>query len=416
MQFGGIPSGSGTCQAVAEQISSPKSLLEKACKIFKGWVGLKALLRGGTKIKYLLLSVILTGWASKCDAQELTDLSLSQATNLQFQAQVSGIFSLQGGTNLSTNGWVDLAPCLLSATGNVVVIEPLIASENYKFYRFIEQPLDLAPPILVETFPHNGAILGSVNRLSVAFDECMSPTSAAGISLTHAGSDGVLNSADDVPIPLGISSYDPFSFSFCFSIVPQLTVGLYQGTAQFPLEDLAGNAYGQIYTWTFRVFPQVDLDNDGVPDADEPGIGLDPVNPDTDGDGVLDGDEDPDNDGLPTNLETLIASDPLQPDSDGDGWQDGQEDYDLDGIVNLSELMGPTDIFVPDTDGDGYFDGMESILGADPTVLSSVPKFSIKASEDVLINPTLVRTRTVIVNQGSPYIANPPIKILDATP
>ena len=57
-----------------------------------------------------------------------------------------------------------------------------------------------------------------------------------------------------------------------------------------------------------------DQDADNAPDELEPGMGLDPTNPDTDGDHVADGDEG-----------TLYGTDPTNPDTDGDGVTDGEE-------------------------------------------------------------------------------------------
>jgi hypothetical protein len=57
-----------------------------------------------------------------------------------------------------------------------------------------------------------------------------------------------------------------------------------------------------------------DLDGDNYPDAAEPDLGLDPTNPDTDGDGVADGDE-----------LTIYGTDPTNGDTDGDGIADGEE-------------------------------------------------------------------------------------------
>ena len=57
-----------------------------------------------------------------------------------------------------------------------------------------------------------------------------------------------------------------------------------------------------------------DRDADNAPDELEPGLGLDPTTPDTDGDGVADGDE-----------PNLYGTDPLNRDSDGDGLSDGEE-------------------------------------------------------------------------------------------
>jgi len=57
-----------------------------------------------------------------------------------------------------------------------------------------------------------------------------------------------------------------------------------------------------------------DQDADNAPDELEPGLGLDPTNPDTDADGVADGDE-----------PNLYGTDPLNADTDGDGASDGEE-------------------------------------------------------------------------------------------
>ena len=57
-----------------------------------------------------------------------------------------------------------------------------------------------------------------------------------------------------------------------------------------------------------------DQDADNAPDELEPGMGLDPTNPDTDADHVADGDEG-----------NIYGTDPLNADTDGDGVSDGEE-------------------------------------------------------------------------------------------
>jgi len=57
-----------------------------------------------------------------------------------------------------------------------------------------------------------------------------------------------------------------------------------------------------------------DQDADNEADELEPGLGLDPTNPDTDGDHVADGDE-----------LNLYGTDPTRADTDGDGASDGEE-------------------------------------------------------------------------------------------
>ncbi len=106
-----------------------------------------------------------------------------------------------------------------------------------------------------------------------------------------------------------------------------------------------------------------DSDGDGLSDGDEYGRDLgfttDPLNPDSDGDGVPDAESDPDGDGL-TYLEELAAgTDPISADSDGDGADDAVE------------LAGTSNPFLPDTDGDGIEDGSELLLGTDPSSTDS---------------------------------------------
>jgi hypothetical protein len=92
-----------------------------------------------------------------------------------------------------------------------------------------------------------------------------------------------------------------------------------------------------------------DCDGDGLSDFAEVGIGTNPCNPDTDGDGVDDG------------TEVLVAgSDPNDDDTDDDGLLDGTEDADGDGIVDAGE----TDPLDEDSDNDGIQDGTESGLAA----------------------------------------------------
>src|SRR5206468_5151373 len=64
---------------------------------------------------------------------------------------------------------------------------------------------------------------------------------------------------------------------------------------------------------------------DGLSNFGEVLAGTDPRNPDTDGNGIKDGDEDPDHDGLTNAQEILYGTNPLKADTDGDGWNDEAE-------------------------------------------------------------------------------------------
>ena len=128
------------------------------------------------------------------------------------------------------------------------------------------------------------------------------------------------------------------------------------------------------------------------------GHGTDPLNADTDGDGLSDGDEvclhrtnplraDSDGDGLADMRELGLGTDPMSPDTDGDGLLDGWEaahgldplvpsgddgadaDVDGDGLTNIQEQRRGTDPWNPDTDGDGLSDGQEvNVHGTSPTI------------------------------------------------
>ena len=150
-----------------------------------------------------------------------------------------------------------------------------------------------------------------------------------------------------------------------------------------------------------------DADGDGVSNDDEKEAGLDPLNPDTDGDGTNDGDEDTDGDGKknkdesevpegkvtdkdgdglgdtgvtdkdPEDGKADITDGPLTNDTDGDGIPDAVDpDIDGDGVNNSDEKAAGTDPYNPDTDGDGTNDGDEDADGdgktnkeeSDPTV------------------------------------------------
>ncbi len=121
-----------------------------------------------------------------------------------------------------------------------------------------------------------------------------------------------------------------------------------------------------------------DSDNDSMPDGWEVDNGLDPLNP---GDWNLD----PDGDGLRNADEYFNVTDPNNPDTESDGLTDGQEvltygtnplvpDTDGDGLTDVVEVMTfLTDPLDPDTDGDGFGDGLELQVTTDPLDPLSFP-------------------------------------------
>lgn len=134
-----------------------------------------------------------------------------------------------------------------------------------------------------------------------------------------------------------------------------------------------------------------DDDSDGLTNGEERRYGTDPNNPDTDGDGLKDGEEvkryrtnplrsDTDGDGLSDGDEVYkYHTDPTKFDTDGDGLSDGDEilkyhtnplkmDTDGDGLTDGEEVLKyKTDPLKVDTDGDGLSDWDEvKVYKTDP--------------------------------------------------
>ncbi len=181
---------------------------------------------------------------------------------------------------------------------------------------------------------------------------------------------------------------------------------------RFVVDDTDGDGIPDV--WEIKHFggptaadADEDADGDGLTNLEEYQAGTDPNNPDTDGDGLLDGgnitvtDDDPryeafaaagihhrDEGSRRTFYgEAHFGTDPLDPDTDGDGLLDGDNitvesddpryhEWEEAGIyftgdgsarTFFGEIAHGTDPLDPDTDGDGIPDGMEvAVYGTDP--------------------------------------------------
>jgi hypothetical protein len=138
---------------------------------------------------------------------------------------------------------------------------------------------------------------------------------------------------------------------------------------------------------SMQVVLSADSDGDGLPDDVELSLGLNPNNP---ADAVADADRD----GLTTAAEFTAGTNITNPDTDGDGIMDGEEVFaGSDGFV--------TNPLLPDTDGDGVRDGLEIATASDPTDSASVNLNAALSS--ISVSPT---TFTITVNsvQGTAFI------------
>lgn len=122
----------------------------------------------------------------------------------------------------------------------------------------------------------------------------------------------------------------------------------YLTTLTITATDIAGNPLTGDITITN------DFDTDGLTNSEENALGTDPNHPDTDGDGVEDGEEVIDNTNPLDDCDSLNGT-PLP-----------TTDCDADGVTNVEEENLGTDPFDPDSDSDGITDGQEILDTTDP--------------------------------------------------
>ena len=216
--------------------------------------------------------------------------------------------------------------------------------------------------------------------------------------------DGLWRTSGIVPLGLGFEAFTSNKVSLDVSAGFHVLNKSVDARPTSPFKGFATLKAG--FTFYFNSSDDDDDDNDGLTNAEERRYGTDPKNPDTDGDGLTDGEEvkryhtnplnpDTDGDGLtdgeevhkyhtdPTKFDTdgdglsdgdevfKYHTNPLNPDTDGDGLPDGEEvlkyhtdplkvDTDGDGLSDWEEVkIYHTDPLNPDTDGDGLTDGDE---------------------------------------------------------
>ena len=147
-------------------------------------------------------------------------------------------------------------------------------------------------------------------------------------------------------------------------------------------DDIASLAEGTSADELTGVKPNLDFDDDGLPNKWEVENGLDPND-----NGAVDSKNgangDPDNDQLTNADEFANGSNPNDADTDSDEVKDAQEialgtdildpDSDGDGLLDGDEVTRGTNPLAADTDGDGITDNGEVLAGTDPKDPNSFP-------------------------------------------
>lgn len=178
--------------------------------------------------------------------------------------------------------------------------------------------------------------------------------------------------------------------------------------------DEPGDSYYNISLGLTFVSENCEADNDmdGLGKCDEEKFGTDPENPDTDSDGLKDGEEinkyitnplvaDTDSDGLKDGEEVLsYKTDPNINDTDGDGLKDGEEitsyktdplvaDSDKDGLKDGDEVFKyKTDPLNLDSDGDSLSDGDEVLKYKTSPLLTDTDVDGLNDDKEVMTYKT----------------------------
>lgn len=247
----------------------------------------------------------------------------------------------------------------------------------------IELGPDVTGPIVLTSVPGGNTITGQTDAVSVLFSEPIDPASfdASVVLLVSAGVDQAPNTSDDEVLDAATARLSADGTRATLTFSSALDPGIYFFDIGSGLRDLAGNRATPPGgpPPTFRLVAGEDPDRDGVPSDFEAALGLDPLDPDSDDDGLADGFEDNDGDGLGNAIEIVLGLDPGLPDTDGNGVPDFDEDADRDSISNGSELAQGMNPLRLDSDADGFWDELELTLGSNPIDLRSQPSLAALA-------------------------------------
>lgn len=151
-----------------------------------------------------------------------------------------------------------------------------------------------------------------------------------------------------------IFSYDRGALMPALTSAPERRVGFYINETVFTEQDVHLTDVGwDLFDAAVRWCGATDTDNDGLSNYEEFRAGTDPLNWDTNGDGVPDGSQagtaqgatnlDMDGDGVQNSVELQEGTDPFNRDTDGDGVGDGTDCSPLDPARSTCPSSNPND-------------------------------------------------------------------------
>ncbi|RPH94578.1 OmpA family protein [candidate division KSB1 bacterium] len=302
-------------------------------------------------------------------------------------------------------------------------------------------------------------------RFSPVHNEKWIPYLYAGVGLLHFDVTKFPVQTDTAAESKGWSGFVPVGVGVQYRIDEYLSFDLRGGYNQSFSEDLNPSiedesSHKDSYITALAGFRisggsgKKDSDGDSLSNKQEKQLGTDPKNPDTDGDGLTDGEEylqyntdplksDTDGDGLSDGDEVLkYKTDPLKPDTDGDGLTDGDEvanyktdplnpDSDGDGLNDKDEVIQhKTDPLNRDTDGDTLTDGdevtnyktdplkkdtdagtvddgVEVARGSDPlNAADDIPKIVMEVGKEITLEGIVFKVNSAEILPASEAILN----------
>ncbi|MGK0237345.1 MAG: hypothetical protein ACI92G_000804 [Candidatus Pelagisphaera sp.] len=270
---------------------------------------------------------------------------------------------------------------------------------------------DATPPRVTAVFPRDNSIIGETSGLTLFFSEAIDPVTIgeSSILLKGEGEDGFIGTPDDVVIGDGEFTQSEDGAIVSYSLSEALDTGYFSITVEPSITDAIGNQLRARFISVFLALGDADTDRDGLPDFVELSVGLDPNDPDSDDDGIFDGQEDQDGDNVPNDVESFLGFSLTEVDSDLNGITDDLEDRDMDGLPDFREILAGSSIDNPDSDGDGFSDEAEVISGSSPINPDDRPFQLVVSRPDV--NVLALSSNTGAVSPGV-TIANPAVSVL----